>query len=586
MAERIERRLAAILSADVVGYSRLMEADESATLAKLRAHRQEVFDPLVAQHRGRVVKLMGDGALVEFASVVDAVACAVAVQTALAARNEALPLDECIVLRVGVNLGDVMIEGGDLYGDGVNVAARLQALAEPGSVYVSGDVHRQVQRKLDLTFEDHGTHNLKNIDEPVHVWRWSPERAAGEGAHTPAAEPSAPDRPSIAVLPFDNMSADAEQDYFADGITEDIITDLSKVSGLFVIARNSVFTYKGRAVRIDQACRELGVRYAVEGSVRKAGNRVRVTAQLIDGTDGGHVWAERYDRDLDDIFAVQDDLSRNIVEALKVTLTAGEAARLVQRGTANIEAYDCFLRARELMVRFTKTDNTEARQLLRKALALDPGYAVALAALANSYLQEWTMGRSASPEETLERACELARGAVALDDNLAEAHSVLGFALLWKKDHAGALAEGAKGVALDPNAAFARYFHSMTLSYSGRPDEGLSEARLAARLDPSNEGALVFAAGHALYMLGDYVDALAAFDEMIRHAPGFMPAYIYAAICHEKLGQNGPAREALQSALAKTPSLSAGWARDALPYESAAALDDFTATAQAIGLPE
>jgi adenylate cyclase len=344
----MQRRLAAILAADVVGYSRLIRADEEGTLAALKALHSELIDPKLREHRGRTVKLMGDGMLVEFASVVDAVRAATATQSALAERNAAVPESQRIDLRIGVNLGDVVIDGDDIHGDGVNVAARLEGLAAPGGICISEAVYEQVRDRTSLAFEDLGLREVKNIDRPVRVWRWLSGQDVAVADPALAEKPLAlPDKPSIAVLPFDNMSGDPEQGYFADGITEDIITEISKISELFVISRNSTFTYKGRAAKVQDVSRDLGVRYVLEGSVRKAGERVRVTAQLIDGHTGGHVWAERYDRGLADIFAVQDDVTAEIVRALEVRLVDAARARPARAETENPEAYDCVLRGRE-----------------------------------------------------------------------------------------------------------------------------------------------------------------------------------------------------------------------------------------------
>ncbi|MGO9050082.1 MAG: adenylate/guanylate cyclase domain-containing protein [Xanthobacteraceae bacterium] len=350
MAEaRVNRKLAAILAADVVGYSRLMGVDEEGTLAALKQHRQAVFDPAVAAHNGRIVKLIGDGTIVEFGSVVDAVHCALAVQRS----NGALP-DEAmhqpnIVLRIGINLGDVIIEGDDIYGDGVNIAARLEPLAEPGGICVSSIVNESIGNRIDVRFQDAGDISVKNIDRPIRVWKWHP--SATPDLSKPGAEKPLPNvaTASIAILPFTNMSGDPEQEYFSDGISEDIITDLSKLSELHVIARNSTFTYKGKPVDVKQVGRELGVSYVLEGSVRKAGNRVRVTGQLIDAASGAHVWADRFDRDLTDIFAVQDELTQEIIAALKIKLTASKKALMAVVGTKNVEAHDLFLRGRELV---------------------------------------------------------------------------------------------------------------------------------------------------------------------------------------------------------------------------------------------
>jgi adenylate cyclase len=388
--ERINRKLAAILAADVVGYSRLMAADEAGTLAALKRHRETVFDPAVAARNGRVVKLIGDGTIVEFVSVVDAVNCALSVQ-----RSGAPAPDHratAIVLRIGINLGDVIMEGEDIYGDGVNIAARLEPLAEPGGICISSIVNESIGNRIDVRFQDGGEITVKNIDRPIRIWRWQPGGAAANPRQPNAANPAAKAATaSIAVLPFTNMSGDAEQEYFSDGISEDIITDLSKIAGLIVIARNSSFTYKGRSVDVRAVGRELGVRSVLEGSIRRAGQRVRITAQLIDAESGGHLWGDRYDRDLTDIFEVQDDVTHRIVDALKVTLSPAEKARLAESEPSNIDAYDCFLRGREIMLGKEKNRATfeEAIRFLRKALTLDPNYSQAYACLAFAHIFDY-----------------------------------------------------------------------------------------------------------------------------------------------------------------------------------------------------
>src|SRR6266446_3406614 len=370
----MERRLAAIFAADVAGYSRLVGADEEGTLARLSSHRRELIEPKIAEHQGRLVKIMGDGVLAEFASPVKAVRCAIDVQHGMAARNADIPEGQRIEFRIGINLGDILVEDGDIYGDGVNVAARLENIAEPGTVYISRTVRDFVDGTAEILLEDLGERELKNIAKPVQVFRIAaPERAAT--APQPAA-PAVPHKPSIAVLPFTNMSGDAEQEYFSDGMTADLITDLSKISALFVIARNSSFAYKGRAVKVQEIGRDLGVRFVLEGSIRKSGNRVRITSQLIDAESGGHVWAERFDRDLTDIFATQDEVVEKIVRALAVTLTQGEEKRLGRRGTENVAAYETWLRARELLSRSTREAVAQAKAMYHRAIKLDPTYAV------------------------------------------------------------------------------------------------------------------------------------------------------------------------------------------------------------------
>jgi adenylate cyclase len=369
----MERRLTAILATDVVGYSRLMELDEVGTLTVLKAHRRELIDPAITEHRGRIVKLMGDGTLVEFASVVDAVACAVAIQAGLAERNDDTPEDRRVELRIGVHLGDIIVEDADIYGEGVNVAARLEGLAEPGGICLSGDAYRQVRGKVEANFEDLGERQVKNLAEPLRVYRIATKGPSSTPSQAVTGSLPLPDKASIAVLPFDNMSSDPEQEFFADGISEDIITALSKISRMRVIARNSTFAYKGQALDLRRVAGELDVRYVLEGSIRRGGNRLRITAQLIDADSGSHVWAERYDRTVADLFDIQDEITKEIVTALRVKLTDGEEAFVLARGTDNIEAWQYCVRAHELFMRFNSSDYLEARSRLRLCLG-DSGF--------------------------------------------------------------------------------------------------------------------------------------------------------------------------------------------------------------------
>jgi adenylate cyclase len=478
----MERRLTAIMSADVVGYSRLMGANEVATLEALKALRSDLLDPCIAEHHGRTFKLNGDGAMVEFSSVVSALECAVEIQRDMRARNASIPQDRRIEFRIGINLGDVIVDGDDLYGDGVNVASRIESVARPGGIAVSASVHDNVGTKADVIFEDAGDQTLKNIDLPVRVYNV----VVGDGKSrrkASGAEEAADSRPSIAVLPFNNMSGDSEQEYFSDGISEDIITDLSKVSGLFIIGRNTSFTYKGKAVQLQEAANELGVRYILEGSVRKAGNRVRVTAQLIDGATGGHVWADRYDRDLTDIFEIQDEITRTIVDQLRVALLPEESKAIAQAPTDNVEAYNYYLKGRQFFFNSTKTLLRLSRQMFAKATELDPNYARAYAGMAicDARLENWYRA-----DIDVDVILATADKALSLAPDLPEAYVARGVALGNVNKLEEATLSFEKALALDAtnfdaNIAFARFLTSI-----GELERSISYFERAAELDPDD----------------------------------------------------------------------------------------------------
>ena len=541
--EAPNRKLAAILAADVVGYSRMMGADEAGTLAALKSHREAVFDPAVVQHKGRVVKLIGDGTLVEFASVVDAVKCALAIQRMV--RGLAKPNGGGITLRIGVNLGDIIIDGDDIYGDGVNVAARLEPLAEPGGVCVSSIVNESVGNRVEVAFRDGGEVAVKNIVRPIRVWKWHPDSdpvSPHEAARQPTPEPAKPEAPSIAVLPFDNMSNDPEQEYFSDGITEDIITDLSKVAGLLVIARNSSFAYKGKTFDIRNVGRELGVRSVLEGSIRRAGNRVRITAQLIDAATGGHIWAERYDRDMTDIFAVQDEVTRHIVEALRVKLSPGEAARIAETPTDKPEAHDLILRARQLLL-----GNTSSREtfdlvvsLLNRAIDLDPNYAEAYSglAMANNLDDQnhWTGDPGA-----FERAVRFAAIGAEKGPNVPYARFVAAVVAVWSRDLDKARRETEAALAVNPNYALAHGTRGLVEIYSGRPEAAIPIIERATRLDPSFAQQYLHFLGTAYLVAGKYETAVATFRERIRLLPN---TDLSRGLLVSALGQLGEVDEA------------------------------------------
>jgi len=570
-SQPVQRKLTAILSADVKGYSRLMGEDEEATIRTLTAYR-EVMATLIQKYRGRIVDSPGDNLLAECSSAVDAVQCAVEIQEELKARNAELPENRRMEFRIGINLGDVIVEGERIYGDGVNIAARIEGLAEGGGICISGTVYDQVENKLTLDYESLDEHTVKNIKKPIRVYRVGMKADAGvpEGRR----EFKLPDKPSIAVLPFVNMSGDPEQEYFSDGITEDLITDLSKISGLFVIARNSTFTYKGKPVKVDQVGRELGVRYVLEGSVRKAGDRVRITGQLVDASTGGHLWAERYDRDLTDIFALQDEVAQKIVAALAVKLTEDEQERLERTYTDNVEAYDYFLRGLEYSNRFTKEATDQARRLFEKAIDLDPGFAAAYGHMSLTYWVEWSFGWT-QDFQFLEKAFELAQKAAALDDSLPEAHRILGILCLWKKQHDQAIALTERAITLNPNYADAIGQLGHVLSFAGRPEEAIGLVKKAMRLNPMYPVICLWDLGHAYMLAGRYDKAIAALKSVLNRNPNFHPAHIYLAIAYGELGRTAEAQaEAAEFARMSSPMSWEDW-RQRLPYKDQTVIEHF-----------
>jgi adenylate cyclase len=575
MSER--RKLAAILAADVVGFSRLTGADEDRTLARLRALRSDLIDPTIAVHNGRVVKRTGDGSIVEFRSVVDAVRCAIEVQNGMIERNAGLPSERRIEFRVGIHIGDVVEESdGDLMGDGVNIAARLEGVAEPGAICLSEDAYRQVKARLDLLVSDLGERRLKNIAEPIRVY--SLQMGGPQARQAPpvtvlaqAAAPKAPsDKPSIAVLPFTNMSGDPEQEYFADGISEDIITDLSKLSQMHVIARNSSFVYKRGAVSVPDVARALGVRYVLEGSVRRAASRVRVTAQLIDSTTGGHIWAERFDRDLNDIFAVQDELTKEIVSALKVNLSVDEKKRLVQKRAVDLEAYNLLLRAREQVWLHTRTGNIEARRLLERATAIEPNYAAAYAHIATTHVNDYIMGWGEDPNTSLEKGLEIARHAAALDEAEPDARFATGIAYLWKKDLEKASAEVARCLALKPNSTEGLRLTSHILIFSGRAADALKTIETNMRLDPVYPEITLYFLAEARFSLGNFDGAVEALKLRLERNPDSATSYALLASCCGHLGRIAEGREAWEQTLRIDPNFSIERRREILPFKNRA----------------
>lgn len=626
----MERHLAAILAADVVGYSRLMGEDEAGTLNALKALSRDLLKPKEAQYHGRTVKLMGDGALMEFASVVDAVAFAVEVQAAMRQRNAAVPANRQIVYRIGINLGDIIVEGDDIYGDGVNVAARLEGLAEPGGICIARSVYDQVKDKLDLTFDSLGEKQVKNIAAPVAVYRividdraaalvtplvaekprprrrrpavaaalaalallaaaalwWQPWSLPSAPAPLQQAALPLPEGPSIAVLPFSNLSDDTEQEYFVDGMTDDIITDLSKIPGLFVIARNSSFAYKGRQVNVPQAARELGVRYVLEGSVRRAGDDIRINAQLIDAVTGGHLWAERYDRKLDNVFAVQNAITGRIVQALEMHLTdAEQAERDRSTETTSMEAYDLVLRARKLLARFDYDAATEARDLLRRAIELDPAYAEAHSLLGFYHFDEWRVwGRQR--DENLSRALELGTTAAELSPDDPAPHALMALVHQWRREFDAANAAVDKALALEPQEAITLSNIGSVLVYAGRGEEAVAAFEKAIRLDPFHPPNYLEWLGNAYWLSGDHARCVEAAERGVALNPDYVALHVVRAICYAALGREQEAEAAAADILRTNPHFTIAAYAAYVPFSEERTLERRVALLRAAGVPE
>ncbi len=578
--ERMERRLSAILAADIAGYSALMGADEARTVRDLKGH-QAVVLPMVGDFGGRIIDTAGDGILAEFPSVVNAVKCAVAIQSKMAERNAAIEPERRMQFRVGINIGDVVYDEARIYGDGINVAARLEGIAEAGGICISSKVYEEISGRIDLAYQDIGEQRLKNIARPVRAYHVRLDIIAPTAAPAPAL----PEKPSIAVLPFLNMSGDPEQEYFADGMTEDLITDLSKVSALFVIARNSSFSYKGRSVKVQEIGRDLGVRFVLEGSVRKAGNRVRITAQLIDAGSSGHLWAERFDRDLTDIFSTQDEVVEKIVGALAVTLTQAEEQRLRRRGTGNVEAYESWLRARELLAPGTRESFVQARAMYRRAIEIDPNFAAPHAGFALAAISDYASDWALDPAQALDEAERWARRAVELNDQEPLSHMALGNVLLWRRDHERALAEFRRMIALDPNFAQGYTARGLALMYAGRAAEALEPIAMAMRLDPHYTPIVLHFLAQANFSLGKYETAAQQLVDRIACNPGTDSSRMLLASCYGHLGRADDARTTWAELLKVNPDFSLMQRARVLPYKHAA---DFQRIADGLakaGLP-
>jgi TolB-like protein/class 3 adenylate cyclase len=582
--ERVQRRLAAILAADVAGYSRMMGIDEEGTLARLKAHRRTLLDPKIEEHQGRLVKTTGDGLLAEFASVVDAVRCAVDIQRGMHERNADQPPEKRIELRIGVNVGDVIIDGDDIYGDGVNIAARLEGLAEPGGICVSARVHEDAHGRLDVAFEDAGEQQLKNIARPVRIYRL--RLGAGASARPVLA---LPDRPSIAVLPFQNMSGDPGQEYFADGMVEDIITALSRMRWLFVIARNSSFAYKGRSVDAKQVGRDLGVRYLLEGSVRKAGNRVRITGQLIDAGTGAHLWAEHFDGGLDDIFDLQDQVTASVVGAIAPKLEQAEIERARRKPTESLDAYDYFLRGMAAFHKWNREANDEALAMFYKAIALDPDYAAPYAMAARCYSQRKSSGWMIDPARETAETATLARRAAELGREDALALSSAGTALVFVVgdfDGGGAYIE--RAIALNPNLAWAWVSSAVLHAFGGEPEIAIEHAGRALRLSPHDTQVFVmhFTTALAHFVAGRYAEASSWAAMACREQPDHIPANCMVAAAGALTGNPAAAADAMARLRQLAPDLRIANLRERLPLRRSDHFDRWADAMRKAGLPE
>ena len=590
MAEGTKRRLAAIVSADVVGYSRLMGVDEVSTLAALRAHRAEMIDDKIAEYRGRIVKTMGDSLLLEFPSVVDATQCMVEIQSGMAERNQSIDEDRRITFRIGVNLGDIIIDGDDILGDGVNIAARLQEIAEPGGIAISNRVHEDIRDRLEASFEDFGEQALKNIARPLQVWRWSlvasnnrVSTASGEGEAL-----SVPNKPSIAVLPFDNMSRDPEEEFFADGMAEDIITALSRHRSLFVIARNSTFAYKGQSPDLRKVAAELGVRYVLEGSVRKGGNRVRITAQLIEGESGNHIWAERYDRTLDDIFAVQDEMTQAITARIGPEIDQAERDRARTLPPENLDAWENYQRGLWHLYRFNAADNAVAQRLFRRATELSNTFAPAHAGLTHALYYAYMHGHTGDRQATLDEAYTTGRAAVAADERDADTHFALGRIQYLRQETAASLKELETAINQNPSFAHAYLGFGTALLYDSQCERCIEACDEAARLSPHDPlmWTILAVKAYGLIVLGRNPEAVEAAREAVRQPTAPWTAYFALAVASGLAGNGEEAAAALADMLRLNRDFSTDNIRQVLPFRESAHADRFIEGLRLAGLED
>jgi len=581
--QKVTRKLRAIFSADVKGYSILMADDEVATIQTLKQYRN-MMSACIEHHQGRVVDAVGDNLLAEFDSAVDAANCAVEVQKELKVKNQELPEDKRLEFRIGINIGDVIQDGDRLFGDGVNVAARIEGLADAGGICVSRSTYNQIKNKLKLSYEDLGEHEVKNIKEPVRVYKVILE------SDLPAPlvdEPlELPDKSSIAVLPFVNMSADPGQEYFSDGLTEQIINGLCKVSDLFVIARNSSFAYKGKSVNAQQVGKELGVRYILEGSVQKAADRVRITAQLIDATTGYHLWSENYDRDLSDIFALQDEITLKIINAFHIKLTWGEQARLWEGRTTSIRAFDKFARGQDCFFRLTEKDNKQARHFFKEAINVDNSYDMAYIMLGYTHMTDLLYGWSKSPIESFEQAEKNVEKALGLNDSIDLAHSLQGWIYLFKRQHDEAIEAGERAVELNPNGAEAHAQLAFILIYSDKIELAIKLLNRALRLNPIPQSYFYLILGMAYRNIGQYEKAIEVCKKALSGNPDMLPPYLTLAASYSSLDRAKEARKAVEEILRIQPDFSLEYFANTLPYKNRENLDKYISALRKAGLSE
>ncbi len=585
--QRETRKLAAIVAADIAGYSRLIELDEEGTLRALRAHRQELIDQLIVDQGGRIVNTAGDSLILEFPSVVDAIRCAIAFQQGMAARNADVPAERRIRFRIGVHVGDVVAEGNDLLGDGVNIAARIEGLADVGGVAISDDAHRQVRDRLPIAWGDSGEHTVKNIARPIRIWRWSSQAPdpAGDGSSTDAPL-ALPDKPSIAVLAFENMSGDPDQEYFSDGIAEDIITSLSRNRGFFVIARNSSFGYKGHAVDVTRVSRELGVRYILEGSVRKVGNRVRITAQLIDAAHGTHIWAEKYDRELTDVFAVQDEITRNIVATVAPELLEAEMQRARVKNPQILDAWECAMRAQWHLARLTREDNATALRFAVKATELNPEGTLGHNIAAFAHIYDAVYGWSASLPESILDANTSARQAVTLDPRDAVSQTALAATELFMSRHDDAITRLRLAIGLNPNFTWAHGNLGMALAYAGKGEDGMASLNDALRLSPRDQFNFLwlYLLGFAAFIAERYQEALEFTTQSIRENASLPGVHRVRAACLSQLGRIEEARSAIADFRRLAPGATIDALKRQMPFKRPEDLQRYIELLQRAGM--